>query len=38
MQKKEIDLLKTSISLTKHLNKQNYLVFNVLHISYLIKK
>ncbi len=30
-------LLKTSISLTKHLNKQNCLFFYVLHISYLIK-
>ncbi len=37
MQKKIIYLLKTSIYLTKHLNKHIYLVFNVLHITYLIK-
>ncbi len=36
-EKKLIYLLLTSISLTKHLNRQIYLVFNLLHISYLIK-
>lgn len=32
MQKKELHLLKTSISLTKHLNKQICVVSDVLHI------